>query len=186
MRLFVYPFLFFILSCSESHPSQKNQSTSISEILLENNLTKDDITLHVIKHDYILHVENADSVLKSYPVVFGTDPDGQKLMEGDRKTPEGKFKLRDLYPHAKWSKFLWIDYPNEQSRQNHSKAKAAGKIPHNATIGGEVGIHGVPEGYDQMISEKQNWTWGCVSLTNEDVNELYQVCKVGTEIFIEP
>ncbi len=157
---------------------------SLSEIVKENGIATQNLTFHVIKSDYLLHVEHADSILKSFPVVFGSNPIGQKLMEGDRKTPEGKFKIRDLYPHSKWSKFMWIDYPNEESIKNHKAAKSRGEIPADAAIGGEVGIHGVPAGYDNIISEKQNWTWGCISLTTKDVNELYSVCQVGTEILI--
>ncbi|MBT3756536.1 MAG: L,D-transpeptidase, partial [Candidatus Cloacimonetes bacterium] len=50
--------------------------------------------------------------------------------------------------------------------------------------GGEIGIHGVPAGYDNMIDEKYNWTLGCISLKNVDVNEIYKLIKVGTRIEI--
>ncbi|MEM7726994.1 MAG: L,D-transpeptidase [Cyanobacteria bacterium P01_A01_bin.45] len=46
------------------------------------------------------------------------------------------------------------------------------------TIGGQVGIHGVPPQSDRMIDDRKNWTWGCLSLKNQNVDELYQVVKV--------
>ena len=122
--------------------------------------------------------------IKSYPVVFGSNPIDDKLRQGDSCTPEGIFKVRAHYPHKSWSKFIWIDYPTEDSWKKHNTAKSSGFITENAAIGGEIGIHGVPEGYDNMIDEKYNWTLGCISLKNVDVNEIYMIIKVGTKIEI--
>ncbi|MEM7581203.1 MAG: L,D-transpeptidase, partial [Cyanobacteria bacterium P01_A01_bin.80] len=49
-----------------------------------------------------------------------------------------------------------------------------------------VGIHGVPQGNDELINERNNWTWGCPSMKNSDVDELYGVVKVGTLVEIIP
>ena len=78
-------------------------------------------------------------------------------MKDDKNTPEGKFKMKTKFPHKKWSKFIWIDYPNNDSRRKHNTAKKEGKIPKNADIGGEVGIHGVPKGMDFLIDTKFNF-----------------------------
>jgi murein L,D-transpeptidase YafK len=127
----------------------------------------------VVKSKYELSVWHDSMKIKTYPVVFGTNPVDDKLREGDRCTPEGKFKIRSKYPHPSWSKFIWIDYPNADSWKKHNAAKKKGLIPQNATIGGEVGIHGVPENSDFAIDQKNNWTWGCISLKTKDINEIY-------------
>lgn len=88
----------------------------------------------------------------------------------------------DLYPHPGWSKFLWLDYPNKYSWRKHFQAKLAGKINWNDSIGSEIGIHGTPS--DNLIEKKENWTLGCISLKNKDVDELYQVVQAGTEVEI--
>ena len=124
--------------------------------------------------------------LKSYPVVFGTNPVGDKQAEGDSKTPEGILQIKDLYPHPQWSKFLWLDYPNTRSWRKYFQAKTSGKLPWHIPIGGEVGIHGVPVGRDNMISDRYNWTLGCPSLENKDVDELYQWVQKGTVVEILP
>ena len=135
--------------------------------------TRATIQLVIDKSDYTLELFYQDSLLKTYPVVFGFNPTDDKLRQGDGCTPEGEFGIRDLYPHGKWKYFIWIDYPNEESWSKHNAAKASGKIPSSSQIGGEVGIHGVPEGLDEVVDQRQNWTLGCISLKNEDVAELF-------------
>lgn len=176
--------LFFLLCLScQSH----SQDTSLAKIIDNQKITKDKIWLKIDKSDYILSVmADEKKVLKTYPVVFGFDAVNDKLREGDGCTPEGTFKVYSKYPHKSWSKFIWLDYPTKNSWQKHNQAKKDGKIPKNASIGGEIGIHGVPKGTDGMIALKENWTLGCISLTNEAVNEIYPYLSKGTKVVIEP
>ena len=122
----------------------------------------------------------------SHKVWVPFSPYYKRVTQLDRCTPEGKFGIRDLYPHKSWNYFIWIDYPTEDSWKKHREAKAAGLIPQDATIGGEIGIHGVPEGYDYAIDHKMNWTWGCISMKNADVAELYEWARKGMSVVIEP
>jgi murein L,D-transpeptidase YafK len=138
----------------------------------------------VVKSKYEMSVWHESMKIKTYPVVFGTNPVDDKLREGDRCTPEGKFKIKSKYPHTSWSKFIWIDYPNADSWKKHNAAKKNGLIPQNATIGGEVGIHGVPEDSDFAIDQKNNWTWGCISLKTKDINEIYPYFNKNTVVEI--
>jgi murein L,D-transpeptidase YafK len=139
----------------------------------------------IVKSKYELSVWSGKIKLKTYSVVFGPNPVDDKLRQGDMCTPEGIFKIKSKYPHASWSKFMWIDYPNAASWKKHNEAKQKGIIPANAKIGGEVGIHGVPKGCDYAIDQKQNWTLGCISLKNKDVNEIYEVVSVNTVVEIK-
>jgi hypothetical protein len=65
-----------------------------------------------------------------------------------------------------------------------SETKKNSTIPKNAEIGGSVGIHGVPKGMDYLIDLKYNWTLGCISLKNNDVNETYPYINKNTVIEI--
>ncbi|MFK7971289.1 MAG: murein L,D-transpeptidase family protein [Bacteroidia bacterium] len=133
-----------------------------------------------------LMVVSADSqIIKTYPVVFGGNPKDDKLRQGDKCTPEGTFHIRSAYPHDNWRYFAWIDYPTEDSWRKHRKAKAEGRIPQSASIGGEIGIHGVPEGDDYAIEYKIHWTLGCISLTNKDITELFPYIQQGRKVVIE-
>jgi murein L,D-transpeptidase YafK len=149
-------------------------------------IKKTDLRIIILKSKYMLQIATGDSlIIKSYPVVFGFNPIDDKLKEGDGCTPEGNFKVKAMYPHKSWSKFMWLDYPNEKSWAKHKKAKANGLISKKSAIGGDIGIHGVPAGDDFAIDRRQNWTLGCISLKNKDVNEIYKYSFIGMIVEIK-
>lgn len=138
------------------------------------------IRFHVAKAARTFHVlaprgvlVGGDSVLKQYPCVLGEAPVGDKFMQGDRRTPEGTFTFRGKRVHDQWHKFIWVDYPNAESWRRFRERQASGLIPAGKDIGGEIGIHGVPDGMDAWIERGQDWTWGCIALRNADVDEIY-------------
>ena len=157
----------------------------LSELLQIMQVEVKDLSILIDKSDYTLQLIADAITIKTYPVVFGTNPVDDKRREGDKCTPEGNFTIRDLYPHDKWSKFLWVDYPNEESWKKHNAAKANGKLDKDATIGGEIGIHGVPNNDESLIDEKINWTLGCISLKNKHIDEIYNFVTKGTVITIQ-
>ncbi|MDY6782189.1 MAG: L,D-transpeptidase [Cyanobacteriota bacterium] len=59
-------------------------------------------------------------------------------------------------------------------------------MPWNARVGSEIGIHGIPNGSGDLIETRRNWTLGCISLKNEDVDELYAILQVGNRVAIAP
>jgi murein L,D-transpeptidase YafK len=132
-----------------------------------------ELWLEVDKSDRVFKVMRDSTELKRYVCVLGENPIGDKRMQGDRRTPEGTFTFRSKRRPHKWHVFIRIDYPNAESRRRFQERKRTGEIPENADIGGEVGIHGVPEGKDAWIVSGQDWTWGCIALTNADVDEIY-------------
>ncbi len=159
--------------------------TSVPEVKLDPEQINPAATrIEIDKGDYELALFEGDQLLKRYPVVLGPNPTDDKKQEGDGCTPEGKFKIQSKYPHAKWSHFLWIDYPNAESWKKFEARKKRGEISREASIGGEIGIHGVPSGGDYMIGKQINWTLGCISLRNADIQEIYPLVQVGTEVQI--
>ncbi|HHB52069.1 MAG TPA: hypothetical protein ENK75_03350, partial [Saprospiraceae bacterium] len=161
--------------------SYKNKDIPLSNLLKKGT----SISIRIDKSDYQLHIYTSDTLVKSYPIVLGGNPIDDKLREGDQCTPEGNFKMRSKYPHKSWSKFIWINYPTADSWKKHNKAKKEGRIPKNASIGGQIGIHGVPQGTDYMINAGVNWTLGCISLTRKDINEIYPFVTRQTPINIQ-
>jgi lipoprotein-anchoring transpeptidase ErfK/SrfK len=138
----------------------------------------------VSKVKYSLSVFDSKGWLITYPVVFGSSDLRDKLYEGDRKTPEGTFTIVAKKPHAKWDRFMMLDYPTQESYQKFSERKSQGIVPADAKIGGGVGIHGTWPHEDYQIDRFRNWTDGCISMRNKDVEELYRMVPVGTKVFI--
>lgn len=171
-------------SKSGSHLVTKEQNINLVRLVDSLQLNKNKIAVHIYKTAYKMKIKYDTLTLKTYPCVFGFNARDDKLKQGDGCTPEGKFGIRAKYPHSKWSKFIWIDYPNAGSWTKHKAAKKKGTIGVKESIGGEVGIHGVPEGYDYAIDERQNWTLGCISLKTKDIDELYAILGPKSVVWI--
>jgi len=139
----------------------------------------------ISKHNYELTLYDDKGWLVKYPVVFGNKDLRDKMQEGDRETPEGTFTILSKREHEKWERFIMLDYPNAESYAKFNARKAQGILPKDAQIGGGIGIHGTwpHEGY--TIDRYENWTDGCISLKNEDIDELYSTIPIGTKVTIE-
>ncbi len=147
-------------------------------------LNKDSLMLVVSKAKYTLDVYYRRKKIRSYKAVFGPKPLENKRMEGDRCTPEGWFTIKNKNAASKYNKFMLLNYPTDSSIAAFTRLKAAGAIPQSAKIGGDVGIHGIWKGGDDMIELGVCWTDGCVALKNKDVDELYTLVPEGTRVFI--
>jgi murein L,D-transpeptidase YafK len=123
-------------------------------------------------------------LVKSYPVVLGRRA-GRKRFEGDRRTPSGIYQITDKRPHAKYDRFLALDYPNERDLAAYRAALSQNPAPvlgRHIGPGGLIGIHGSDS---EVLNEAGvNWTLGCVSLMNRDVEELYDAVGEGTPVLI--
>lgn len=144
-----------------------------------------DIYIVVIKSTYELQVFDKEGWYATYPVVFGSKSLDDKMMEGDRKTPEGTFHILSKRRHEKWNKMMDIDFPTRADIDKFNLRKAKGLIPKNARIGGGIAIHGTWPHDDHVVDLYQNWTNGCIALKNEDVDELYDLVPVGTRVTIK-
>jgi len=136
------------------------------------------------KSDYELQVYDEEGWYATYPVVFGNKDLGDKLMEGDKRTPEGSFKIISKRPHEKWHKMLMLDYPTKESWTRFNQRKADGQIPRKAKIGGGIAIHGTWPNDDLVVDDFTNWTQGCIALKNEDLDELESYLPIGTKVMI--
>jgi hypothetical protein len=95
-----------ILGCGHSQDSLKNYSLSLSVLLDSLSLPEEGIHVKIDKSDYVLSIVSDTIVIKQYPVVFGSNPVRDKLRQGDRRTPEGRFNVITKYPHKRWNKFI--------------------------------------------------------------------------------
>jgi murein L,D-transpeptidase YafK len=130
-----------------------------------------------------LTVYRGTTRLKTYPVVLGANPRNDKLCQGDHCTPEGVYRVVTKFDHPRWDKFILLDYPNMENWLKFTRAKKAGKLPFDAKIGGEIGIHGTHDPY--MNATGENWTMGCVSLLNQHIEEIYPLVNDDTLVVIK-
>lgn len=118
--------------------------------------------------------------VRIYRVSLGQAPVGPKRVEGDKKTPEGAYRVDGKNPHSRYYKNLGVSYPNEQDVKN---ARALGKSP-----GGAIKIHGLGPEFRHLGKEQwqYDWTLGCIAVTDEEIDELYAHTDVGAVIEILP
>ncbi len=139
--------------------------------------------LVVRKQSRTLTVFQGTKPVKKYPVVLGHNPRNDKLMQGDKCTPEGVYRVVTKYPHPKWHRFILLNYPTRENWLKFAQAKKRGQIPSEAQIGGDIGIHGTDDELKNLLRE--NWTEGCIALSNRDVEEIYRLIRPGSLVVIQ-
>lgn len=134
----------------------------------------------VVKSRHRLMLLKDGAVLRSYEVALGKEPLGAKMCRGDKKTPEGSYVLDRRNPFSRFHRAIHISYPNRADRE---RAQEQGVSP-----GGEVMIHGLPRGKEQMgeLHTMIDWTDGCIAVTNEQMDEIWRLVADGTPIEIRP
>ncbi len=140
----------------------------------------------VDKSDYELKVFDDEGWFATYPIVFGSKDLSDKMKEGDRRTPNGSFKVIIKKIHPKWGPELLLDYPNDVSYQRFNDRKAKGILPKSAKIGGGIAIHATRPEEEWTIDNFYNWTDGCVSVKYTEMKDLFSYIPIGTPVTIQP
>ncbi len=138
----------------------------------------------VDKSEYELYVYDEEGWYATYPIVFGSKDLSDKMKEGDKRTPDGTFKIILKKIHKQWGPELLLDYPNETSVQRFKERKASGKLPKNAKIGNGIAIHATRPQEEWTVDNFYNWTDGCVSVKYTEMKDLYSYIPVGTSVTI--
>ena len=138
----------------------------------------------VIKSDRKMYLSHKGKILKTFDISLGGNPVGPKKVQGDKKTPEGKYKIDFFKPNSSYYKALHISYPNGKDCQI---ARKMGKSP-----GGAIMIHGQPNHqkrrgwFESLFKQRNDWTAGCIALHNSDMDEVLKLVSVGIPIHIKP
>ena len=147
----------------------------------------------VKKAEHKLFLYSGGKLVRTYRVGLGLSPVGDKVRQGDRRTPEGDFYIFTKNDKSAFYLSLGVNYPNATHAERGlrdgliTKAQydaimraldAKKTPPQNTKLGGDIYIHGNGAGSD--------WTWGCVALENDDVRELFNAIPIGTPVTIKP
>jgi len=147
----------------------------------------------VKKAERKLFLYSGNQLVRTYRIGLGLSPLGDKVRQGDRRTPEGDFYIFTKNDKSAFYLSLGISYPNVAHAERGLRDKLItqaqyNKIidalesrkgpPQNTRLGGDIYIHGNGAGSD--------WTWGCVALENDDIRELFNAVSVGTPVTIKP
>lgn len=133
----------------------------------------------VLKEKNALVLLSKGAPVRTYDAEVGSNALGVKQRQGDRATPEGRYRIvkKKDRGQSRYYRALLLDYPNEADRRAFAAAQRRGEIPRGARIGGLIEIHG--DG-----GRGQNWTEGCVALSNRDLDDLYPRVSAGTRVTI--
>lgn len=150
------------------------------------------LRLHIDKSDRRLSVFSGDTKLKTYRVGLGGAPSGDKVRQGDLKTPTGDFTIVTRNPRSSYHLFLGVSYPAAEDAERGFEAgliSAAQRDaiiaadrqdvapPWNTRLGGLIGIHGNGGSAD--------WTLGCIAVEDWEIEELWEIVRKRTPVRIE-
>lgn len=133
----------------------------------------------VKKSERMMYLLQNGKVVRQYKIALGANPEGHKEQEGDERTPEGTYLLDYKKEDSSFYKAIHISYPNRNDIEN---AKKKGVNP-----GGQIMIHGQKNGYGILawLTQKFDWTGGCIAVTNKEMDEIWSLVEVGLPITIE-
>ena len=144
-------------------------------------LAHDPVDLVVVyKSERTLHLKRKGQIIRSYDIALGAQPEGHKLLEGDNRTPEGVYTLDWRNANSQFYRSMHISYPHEDDQ--------AAAQRRDVSPGGLNMIHGMPNGRraTDMNHPLNDWTSGCIAVTNDEMDEIWSLVEDGTTIIIFP
>ena len=137
-------------------------------------------TILIVKHERKLYLLRENSPLRSYRIALGLSPAGAKEHEWDFRTPEGSYIVDFRQEHSHYFKALHISYPSPTDL----KRSSALHLP----AGRDIFIHGEPNQPTKPVSyyKTRDWTNGCVALSNEDLQDVWNLTVGQTRVEIVP
>nr|WP_202819672.1 L,D-transpeptidase family protein [Thaumasiovibrio occultus] len=126
-----------------------------------------------------MYLMSQQAIVREYRIALGANPQGHKTQQGDERTPEGRYTLDYVKEDSTFYRAMHISYPNRQDRATARE--------NDVDPGGFIMVHGQPNGYGfiSVLSQRLDWTDGCIALTNAEMNEFLRLVPVGTPIHIE-
>ena len=153
--------------CLTALPALANDFPLADRVVVE----KENRKLHLMKHG---------EAFRTFDIALGVEPVGDKEREGDQKTPEGLYSLDDRNPNSDFFLAIHISY--------HSSTDRADASSNGYDPGGAIMIHGQPNvrTYSAAYYRTQDWTNGCIALSNSDMIDMWLMTPNNVPIEILP
>lgn len=134
----------------------------------------------IYKSERLLQLKRNGQVIRSFNIALGVEPEGHKRIEGDGRTPEGVYTLDWRNADSQFYRSIHVSYPGKQDHDTASRW--------DASPGGLIMIHGLPNGRraSEVGHPRNDWTNGCIAVTNEEMDEIWASVEDGTTIIIFP
>jgi Uncharacterized protein conserved in bacteria len=130
--------------------------------------------INVFKSSRTMALMHHDQTLEVFEFELGFAPTGHKVFEGDGRTPEGFYFIDRRNPNSDFHLSIGISYPDAED--------LARALEMELDPGGEIFIHGTP----RMFAGMDDWTNGCIAVSNRDMEKIYAMVQNGTPIAIYP
>jgi len=134
----------------------------------------------VEKAERKLHLLRDGVAFRTFDIALGVAAVGDKVQEGDQKTPEGLYMLDARNPDSDFFLSIHVSYPNAGDRRD---ARQKGVDP-----GGQIMIHGQPNvpTYSEAFYSRMDWTNGCIAVSNSDMIDIWLMTPDNIPIEIRP
>jgi len=134
----------------------------------------------VLKAKHRLELLRGTVIVKSYRVALGSGGLAPKHREGDHRTPEGLYRIDSRNPASRFHLALHLSYPAEADKE---RALQLGVDP-----GNNIMIHGLGKEFKSLGKQHylQNWTDGCIAVTDSEIEEIWRLVPDGTPVEIRP
>jgi len=127
-----------------------------------------------------LYLMQDGEIFRAFDIALGIMPVGDKQREGDFKTPEGHYRLDRRNPDSDFFLSIRVSYPDNEDM---AEARERGVNP-----GGSIMIHGQPNEptHSETYYRTQDWTNGCIAVSNSDMIDIWLMTDENTPIEIRP
>jgi lipoprotein-anchoring transpeptidase ErfK/SrfK len=174
-----------------------------TEVDVAYGLADDEVWIFIDKSERRMVVNDGAGWREAFRVALGQNPEGDKRWEGDGRTPEGEFYICRRIVHNRFHRFLGVSYPGPDDaeygrsrrwlqpieyRSIHRAFRLKRQPPWQTKLGGSIGIHGYGTRRDRarLHAKGEDWTDGCIAVTNEEIERIYDRVKLKTRVLIVP
>ena len=123
---------------------------------------------------------SGNEIVKSYAVALGRGGLKPKKSEGDRRTPEGLYRIDSRNPEQPVSPGLAHLLSGRSRQRTRPQARSGPRQRHHDPRPGK------PVQAAGNAQHLYDWTDGCIAVTDSEIEEIWRLVPDGTPVEIRP